>query len=218
MNEKCLKTKPYACVTNIDNTVRKQKVAAMIPIPNNIHTWTLFKYAEHSIHWMRAQVTLYKNQLVTERGCLNSLLASLSHTAPGTHPHSSNFLDFLLNWLHTDLHRMSGWTGSRQQPSTIQCKSQSRAFSQEGSRWKVRLHFPTAPTAPGLRARGETAHARGCAQRCWKGGDGSGAGSSRAPRSCCFHGKLRREHGHLPLSTPTPPSDATSTRVLICST
>lgn len=48
-----------------------------------------------------------------------------------------------------------GWTGSQQHSNNIQSKSQSRAFSQEERRGKVRLDFPAAPGAPRLKAGGE---------------------------------------------------------------
>lgn len=116
---------------------------------------------------------------------MNSLLAR---------PQSYNFLYFLLNWLYSNLHRTSSWTGSQQQSNNIQCKSKSRAFSQEESRWKVRLDFPTALTAPRLKAQGETlpTYRDTLSVGVW-GGDGNGAGRSRAPYSCQLCGRLWRE-------------------------
>lgn len=116
---------------------------------------------------------------------MNSLLAE---------PQSYNFLYFFLNWFYTNLHWTSGWTGSQQQSNNIQCKSKSRAFSQEESRWKVRLDFPTAFTAPRLKAQGETlpTHRDTLSVGVW-GGDGNGAGRGRVPHSGQLRGRLWRE-------------------------
>lgn len=106
---------------------------------------------------------------------------------------------------------MSGWTGSQQQSNNIQCKSESRAFSQEESRWKVRLDFPTALTAPRPRAQGETLPTyRAVLSVGVRGGDSNGAGRGRAPHAHQLRGMLWREcKGSFlslwPLLPPRPP-------------
>lgn len=77
--------------------------------------------------------------------------------------------------------------------TNIQCKSKSRVFSQEGSRWKVRLDLPTALTVPRPKVQGETLPTyRDTLSAGVRGGDGKGRG--RAPHLYQLCGRLWGEH------------------------